>query len=220
MKLSSQTLEILKNFASINQSIYFLEGQCQKTFSPLKVSYAEAVVAESFPRDFAIYDLNTLLGVFSLFTAPDLEFTDTAVVLSEGRQKATYRYCNPELIVHPPRDKRPNVGEVVAKFQLPAPELKSILKAVALFGHEHIGFNSDSDGNLTINTVKLNESQSSEGVSIRLAEGSVPDIQCAVAVANLRLLPHSFTVSVTKRAVMFASNDAELTYIVPVETTN
>ena len=58
MKLSKSTLDILKNFKEINQSILFKQGNSLKTISVMKNILAEATIEEELPRDFGIYDLS------------------------------------------------------------------------------------------------------------------------------------------------------------------
>ena len=60
MKLSSATLEVLKNFSNINQSIAVTTGSKLKTVNSLKNILAHATVEEDFPKEFAIYDLRSL----------------------------------------------------------------------------------------------------------------------------------------------------------------
>ena len=57
MKLTEKTLNLLKNFASINQSILFKKGSSLRTMSVMKNILAEADISEEVPQDFAIYDL-------------------------------------------------------------------------------------------------------------------------------------------------------------------
>ena len=80
MKLTQKTLTTLKNYASINQSLYVTRGNVLKTISEMKSVMAEVEVQEMFPREFAIYDLNQFLGVVSLFDEPDLDFDTTYAV--------------------------------------------------------------------------------------------------------------------------------------------
>ena len=54
MQISSETLAILKNFASINSNILINSGNTLKTISPVKNVLAEAVVEENFPTSFGI----------------------------------------------------------------------------------------------------------------------------------------------------------------------
>ena len=73
MKLSEKTVNLLKNFAGINQSILFKKGNKLRTMSVMKNILAEAEVEEEFPKDFAIYDLVQFLNGVSLYTNPQIE---------------------------------------------------------------------------------------------------------------------------------------------------
>ena len=74
MKLSESTVNLLKNFSSINQSILFKEGTKLRTISVMKNILVEANVSEEFPRDFGIYDLNQFLNGLSLHANAELIF--------------------------------------------------------------------------------------------------------------------------------------------------
>ena len=63
MKLSNETMNILKNFSTINSGLFFKSGKKISTVSPSKTILAEAVLTEEFPKDFGIYDLNNFLSV-------------------------------------------------------------------------------------------------------------------------------------------------------------
>ena len=76
MKISNKTLDVLKNFSEINQSILIKKGKKLKTVSALKNILAHAEVEEDFPQDFAIYQLNEFIGVLSTMNYPDLTFHD------------------------------------------------------------------------------------------------------------------------------------------------
>ena len=60
MKLSARTLQILKNFATINPSLLFKPGNVLTTISPAKTMQAKARVTEQFDTQFAIYDLSLI----------------------------------------------------------------------------------------------------------------------------------------------------------------
>ena len=62
MKLSDNTINLLKNFKEINQSILFKKGNKLRTISVMKNILAEATVAEDFPKDFGIYDLSQFIN--------------------------------------------------------------------------------------------------------------------------------------------------------------
>jgi len=54
MKLSESTVTFLKNYATINQSLEFREGDTLKTVSPLNTILASVKITENFPRNFPI----------------------------------------------------------------------------------------------------------------------------------------------------------------------
>ena len=86
MKLSEQTVNILKNFSTINQNILVKEGTQLRTMSTMKNILAEANVTEMFPRDFGIYDLNEFLGVLTLVKDAELKFdNDSDLTVNGGR---------------------------------------------------------------------------------------------------------------------------------------
>lgn len=94
MKLSDNTLSILKNFASINQSILVKQGSKLRTISVMQNILAEADVGEDFPKDFAIYDLNQFLNGISLHQDPDLDFSnDSHLIIREGKTQSEILLC-------------------------------------------------------------------------------------------------------------------------------
>ena len=72
MKICDETVDVLRNFSSINPSLAVNEGSVIRTISEQKNILAQATVAERFPKNFAVYELNTLLGFVSLFDDPDI----------------------------------------------------------------------------------------------------------------------------------------------------
>ena len=91
MNLSDSTLNLLKNFSTINQSILFKEGNSLRTISVMKNILAEVTINEEIPQDFGIYDLNQFLNGLSLHQSPDLDFTnDGYVIIKEGRSRSKY----------------------------------------------------------------------------------------------------------------------------------
>ena len=119
MKLSSDTVNVLKNFASINQSIYFKQGKLLRTVSPRRNIMAEAVLDEHIPTEFGVYDLNNFLSVVSSHKEePTFDFENNDVIISgfNGRSKIRYRFCSPGMIVMPP-EKQLAMPEAEINFE-------------------------------------------------------------------------------------------------------
>ena len=99
VQLSAKTVQILANFAAINSSILFKKGNVIKTISNAQNILAKAVVDETFPQDFAIYDLSQFLSAISLFNDPVLIFDnenyvtirDSTVVVARSITSAILR---------------------------------------------------------------------------------------------------------------------------------
>ena len=64
MKLSDRTINLLKNFATINQSILFKQGKSLRTISVMKNILAEANVDEDFPQAVSYTHLTLPTTVF------------------------------------------------------------------------------------------------------------------------------------------------------------
>ena len=102
MKISEKTINILKNFSTINQSILFKSGCALSTISPTSTILAYANVDEEFDSEFAIYDLNRFIAVLSLFDDPDIEIKEKVAVINQDKKKLTYTFANPSMIITPP----------------------------------------------------------------------------------------------------------------------
>ena len=91
MKLTNETLAVLKNFANINPGIEFKKGKSLTTISSTKTVLAKASVKDEFTDDFCIYDLNQFLSVHSLNKDVELEFDSLNVIFKNKHSKIKYR---------------------------------------------------------------------------------------------------------------------------------
>ncbi len=133
MKLSDSTVNLLKNFSNINQSILFKQGKSLRTISVMKNILAEATINEELPKDFGIYDLNQFLNGLSLHNNPDLDFSnDGYVVIREGRSRSKYFFADPNVIVCPP-DKSIELPTEDVSFELKTEQLDKLLKAAGIY---------------------------------------------------------------------------------------
>lgn len=128
MKLSARTLQVLKNFATINPSLLFKPGSSLTTISPLKTMQAKARVSETFDSEFAIYDLSRFLGVLSLFEDPDLVIQDNYLSIVHDAHQVNYVYADKELIVTSSKEIKMPACEI--QFRLPGAILSSVMKAL------------------------------------------------------------------------------------------
>ena len=134
MKVSDTTINLLRNYANINQSIEFREGKILKTVSPLNTILASVEVEEEFPRTFPIYELNRFLGTLALFQNPELDFTDNGVIISDDNHKATYRYCGSSSMFQTPPEKNITFPDAEVSFELSQDQFKKTVNAANTLG--------------------------------------------------------------------------------------
>ena len=108
MYLSQETVQILKNFSSINSNILIREGSTLRTWTVSKTILGEATITEEFDREVAIYDLNQFLNCLSLIPGAELVLDDNSVTITDGTNSIDYRYANSNVISTPP-DKKINL---------------------------------------------------------------------------------------------------------------
>ena len=131
MKLSENTLAVLKNFAAINSGVVLNSGKTQKTISPEKSILVEATIDDDIPTQFGIYDLNQFLGNLTTLRNPELTFNKDAVTLDDGELSFDYRACSANLIITPP-EKELVLKSVDVKFSLPNDTLQKLIKVATM----------------------------------------------------------------------------------------
>lgn len=144
MKISKNTLSILKNFANINPGIQFKPGNILRTISNQKNIFAKCLVDENFPIDFSIYDLSQFLSVMSLDKNEiELDFGDKNIVIYSlnRRSKTYYRGCSSNMIVIPP-EKEITMPSNDVEFTLTENDFRWILNSASVLGNPHISIKS------------------------------------------------------------------------------
>ena len=136
MKLSDRTKRILTNLMKINRSIKVKAGNELSSLSIQKNVLASTEIEETFPRDFAIYDLDEFLKVLALNEyRGDLIFdNESFMTIKTDRTEAKYFFADPSIVVSPP-DKLPDLPSVECEFQLSLSDLQRITTALSIYGH-------------------------------------------------------------------------------------
>ena len=136
MKVSERTINLLKNYANINQSIEFRvdSGKLLKTVSPLNTILASVEVEEEFSKTFPIYELNRFLGTLSLFNDPELDFDENGVSISDDKHSAIYRYCGSSSMFQTPPEKNISFPDPEVQFELSHEQFKTTINAANTLG--------------------------------------------------------------------------------------
>lgn len=216
MKLSTETLLVLKNFATINQGIEFKTGHKIKTISVNKTVMAEANLKDEIPVDFCVYDLNQFLSVHSLFKeAPELDFEESNVVLKNGRSRIKYRMTAREMIVAPEKDV--TVTGVTCSFNLSENDFAWIMKTANVLSSPNISFVSDGE-KLSINSFDAaDDSAHIQSIDI---EGDVHGKSFTVVfkTENIKMIPGNYEVAISSKGIShFKNTNGDIQYWVAVE---
>ena len=212
MKLSEQTVSLLKNFASINQNLQFKSGNKLSTISAQKNILVNAEIPESFPSDFAIYDLNKMLGVMNLFPDPEMDIGDKTMKIGG---KVDYMFADPTMIVSPP-EKELTFPEAEIKFTLTNAEFNQTNKAGTLLGLPHICVEG-KDGKINLVATDVHNSSSDEYRSELGETGMV--FNMVFKIENLKLYAGDYDVELTSKGISkFSHTSSNLQYFIATES--
>ena len=213
MKLSSQTINVLKNFSTINQNLVIKEGSDIATMSAMKNIVSKAKVEEVFAKEFAIYDLNEFLSALSLFGTPDLDFQDDYVVITEeGSPKSLkYWYSDPSVVTSPTKDITMPSTEITFNFS--SDSLAEITRAASVIGAPDMVL---ENGKLRV-TDKKNTTANDYATELDVPDSDI-DYKFWFKVENLKLLPGSYSVEVSSKNISkFTNSNVEIEYFIALE---
>jgi hypothetical protein len=215
MKLSDNSLTILKNFAGINNSILVKQGNKLRTISVAKNILAEADITEEFPRNFAIYDLNQFLNGLSLHQDPELDFTnDSYITIREGKRRVKYFYADPNVIISPP-DKEIQLPSKDVCFQLESASLEKLVKAAAVY--QLPDFSAVGEAGVIRLVVRDKKNDTSNEYSIVVGETD-KEFTFNFKVENIKIIPGAYDVVVSEKLLsQFSNTKYNLKYYIALE---
>lgn len=220
MKLSTNTLNVLKNFSVINEGIYIKKGNVIETISKLKNILARAELSESFDDEFGIYDINKFLGILSLQKDnPEIEFDEKNILIKSfsGRSKTKYRKASKDVILVPP-DKKINMGDTDIKISLTAEEIAWVTRIANSLDSPNIAFVSDGtkveiqtfdakNDSSDVNTTELNTNPAGKKYNV------------IFATENLKFLEGAYDIEIASKGIgHFKNTTVPVEYWVMAET--
>ena len=198
--ITPRTVEILKNFCTINKSIVIKPGNQLSTLSINKNILAVADVEEAFDSEIAIYDLGMFINGLMLLDQPKINTDSKSYVTitdAAGRSKTRYFYADPDIITQAPEEeiKLPSMD---VSFHLDAETLRQLNKAASIYALPDLClFGDGEEMNLTV-TDKKNET--SNNFSVRVGTTTENFCYC-FRVENLKLLAGAYDVSIISKNV-------------------
>ena len=217
--LSKKTLDVLKNFSTINSSIVFRKGSTVRTISNAENILAKFTGEEVFPNDFAIYDLSQFLSGISLFSDPQLEFDNESFVnIRGGRQSARYYFSDPEITLKSAPEKNVKFPGADLQFNLTGEDLIALQKASAVYSLPDLTFQSEEGSNEIKLIIRDKENDTSNTYDLTVAGCATGTYSLDVKIENIRLLPGDYNVKVSKHLISEWTNQSvDLTYYIALE---
>ena len=214
MKISNETIEILKNFSSINMSVLLKQGNNIRTVSPQKTILAQATVAETFPKECAIYDLNQFLNISAMFEDSEFDFNETSVEIKNGKASATYFYASASTITTPP-EKDIVLPSVDVTFTIEKNAIAYALKAAGVMSSPEVSL-LGKNGIVSITAI---DSRQDGGNSFNHPVGtSAINYNMIFKVENLKLLPRDYDVTISGKGIAnFKSKQQDVEYWIATE---
>jgi len=218
MELTDSTLQVLKNYATINPNIVVTEGSVIKTISVARNVLSTAQLNEQFPQGFGIYDLNEFLNVLSLVDSPRLKFEKDYVIVgdSTGRSSVKYFFSDPEMLTSPGKDI--NMPDAEVKFTLDTDTLSKVKRAAAALGHDDISITP------VTGAVRLSVTDTKDATSNAFSidvEGDYPegvDFNFIMNVGNLKVINEDFDVEISSKLIShFSSKQSAIEYFIALE---
>jgi hypothetical protein len=203
MNISKPTLEVLKNFATINTNILVREGNTLATISNGKNIFSRATVSESFDKEFAIYDLNSLLGLLTFTENPDLDLGDESLKINSSGAEFEYYYADPSIIVAAP-DKTIEVDNFY-EFSLSKDEVTNISRAASVISAPVMSV-VGRDGKVTLS---VGDPSTPRSNTFRQVIGETDkEFDCRLAVENFKVIADSYKIVLSQKKFMFLENEA------------
>jgi hypothetical protein len=224
MKLSTQTLGVLKNFASINPNVVVNQGNVIKTIAEAKNILATATVSETFPMKFGLYDLNNFLGAVGMYDEVELSFAEdgNSVILngtSDGvASSLVYHFSDTAILTTPQKDITMPECEIV--FDLTDSQLNQLRKASSALGVSEVVVVGEEDGSdITVRVTDIADATSNK-FDLKVTPTKRPEgsFNLVYNIANFKFLPGGMTVSISSKLIsQFENADAGVSYWVALE---
>ena len=200
VSISNDTLSVLRNFSSINPNVVLKPGQEVKTISEAKNILAVAEIAEDFPTEMGIYDLNEFLSVVNLVNDPQLNFGDNHVDVVGGNSKVKYFFSDTSILTTPQKDITMPDCEVTVSFTDDI--LSQIRKAASALGHSEMSITATDEG---VNIKVFDSKDSSANIyNIQLAnDGGYKEgqFEFVININNLKLLDGDYEVNISSKLI-------------------
>lgn len=218
MEISTDTANVLKNFANINSNIIIRPGNCIMTMSEAKNVLGLAMVAETFDKEVGIYDLHEFLNAFALVDRPSVRFDDKYMLIggNSGRTMIKYYYSDPDMLTSPTKPITMPSTEVT--FWLDQGTLASLKRAASVFGHSQLAI-EPNNGSIKLSVVDPDNSTANEfSIDVDGVYGDNASFKFILNISNLKMIPDDYHVAISSQLISeFSTSEGNLKYWVALE---
>ena len=214
MNLSSDTVNVLKNFSDINQNILVKPGNKIQTISTMKNILAEAEVSEKFEDEFAIYDLPEFLRSVELFEKPELKFNGgTNVKISQASQSIKYFFADKSVIVAP--TKGITMPDKHVTFTITKDNFARLMKGTTTLNLPDVAVKGDGAKITMIATDKKNKSSNEYSIDVGETDKSFTGF---FRTENFKQIVDDYDVAISKAKIShFVNRNKPVQYWIALE---
>ena len=216
MNISSDTINILKNFSDINQGIVVKPGNKVQTISTLKNILASAEINEKFEQEFAIYDLPEFLRAVDMFDKASLNFNggqNLTIKDANGKQSIKYYFADKSVVVAPTKDI--TMPDKFVTFQLTKENLGRLLKGVNTLGLPDVAVVGDGTTIKLVAHDKKNPSSNSFDIVVGETDKT---FKAYFKTENLKMIMGDYDVAISSQKIShFTNRGQKVEYWIAVE---
>ena len=216
MKISDNTISILRNFSDINANILFKPGKSLNTMSTMKNIMAKADVEEEFETEFGVYDLPEFLRAIDSFKQPVLKFNGSANLKIEDEKStlsARYAFADKSTLVTPTKDIK--MPDKTVSFTLKNEDYESVKKLYTNLSLPDIAFKGEK-GKIKLVALDKKNSNSNES-SITVGETDI-EFTAYIKAENMKIIPGEYDVALSKAKIAhFINKKVKVQYWIALE---
>jgi len=216
MNLTSDTINVLKNFSDINQNILIKPGNKVQTISTMKNILAEADVTEKFESEFAIYDLPEFLRSVEMFDKPSLNFnggSNVTIKDDKSAQSIKYFFADKSVIVAP--SKTITMPDTYASFTIKKDDFEKLRKGITNLNLPDVVVKGNGKTITLVATDKKNKSSNDYSNTIGETDKT---FTAYFRAENLKLILDDYDVSISSQKIShFVNRNKAVQYWIALE---
>jgi len=217
MKLSENTLNLLKNFSGINSGMVFRKGNVIRTISKQQNILAKASIDETLIDDFTIYDLNRFLALLGSLKDAEILINTGAknIKITSGTGNTLYGLSDESLVVAPPA-KELKVDAAEVKFTLTKDDFAQVMKLAGVLSLPNIAVRGNRK---KVSVAALDVKNQDSDVFWIDVGNTKAEFQMVFLTENFKMIPGNYDVAISSKGIShFKSTTTSLEYWIATES--